>query len=122
LTKRQPAILPRPESDLASEGLILKRSEAASLSLLTDLRSDKGMQWVDDSKMWLSYLKLDLDAKDLTYDLATDVHGGMPASIDAGFQYRAPRPGGGPVWSWGAFSALGLGTIVLTNFLFGDRS
>ena len=38
-------------------------------SLLADLRSDVGMEWVP-SDMWLSYLQLDAAAADLDYDLA----------------------------------------------------
>ncbi|HWL66120.1 MAG TPA: DUF2330 domain-containing protein [Actinomycetota bacterium] len=119
LTKREPSLAPTPESALASRGLILKRSEQASPSLLTDLRSDKGMQWVHDSTMWLSYLKVDVDAKDLTYDLAADVKGmamGIPPKEESPPREEAV------VWSWGAASAIGLGTIAVTNVLFGNRS
>jgi Uncharacterized protein conserved in bacteria (DUF2330) len=54
---------------LAGPGLRLERSEPASISLLNDLRADKGMDWVPDD-MWLTYLKADVDVGDLTYDLA----------------------------------------------------
>ena len=55
----------------AGPGLTLERSERASQSLLSDLRSDEGMDWVPDD-MWLSYVSVDLTADDLDYDLAID--------------------------------------------------
>jgi hypothetical protein len=54
---------------LAGPGLRLERSEPASVSLLDDLRADKGMSWVPND-MWLTYLKADVDVGDLAYDLA----------------------------------------------------
>jgi hypothetical protein len=111
LTKREPNLAPTPLGSLASNGFVLKRSEPASASLLSDLRTDRvekagSMDWVDPSSMWLSYLKLDLNAKDLTYDLATDVHGGEASIEDAGLAppWFNGDPGG--TWTWGAGSAL----------------
>jgi hypothetical protein len=119
LTKREPAILPEPQPAGSDEGMILERSEAASESLLRDLRSDKGgMQWVHESKMWLSYLKIKQPAGDLIYDLATNVHGGEPSAEDAGTD-TSDEPSGssqqGALWNWAAASVLGLGTVALTN-------
>ncbi len=62
LTDEQPALLAGP-------GLRLERSEPASGSLLDDLRSDRGMGWVPHD-MWFTYLKVDVNVGDLTYDLA----------------------------------------------------
>jgi hypothetical protein len=95
LTDRAPAMLPAPVTPAAASlfadvgrrpGLVLERSEAVSSSLLSDLRSDKGMSWLPTSGMWLSYLRLDTTAGDLDYDLAIDASGaGRPSPVDAGF-------------------------------------
>ena len=69
----------RPALRAGSTGLELARSDAASESLLTDLRSDKGMGWVPD-EMWLSYLRVNTAAKNLDYDLAVSTHTGVPPS------------------------------------------
>lgn len=78
LTDEKPQILPAP-----GDGMFLDRSEAASQPLLSDLRSDQGMEWITD-KMWLSYLRIDSSAKSLNYDLAVSVDGTAPSRIDAG--------------------------------------
>jgi hypothetical protein len=68
-------------------GLVLEASQPASESLLADLRSDKGMKWIpkDLSGMWLSFLRLDSTARDLTYDLAIEPTGtSLPSPVDAG--------------------------------------
>jgi Uncharacterized protein conserved in bacteria (DUF2330) len=68
-------------------GLVLETSQPASESLLADLRSDKGMKWIpkDLSGMWLSFLRLDTTARDLTYDLAIEPTGtSLPSPVDAG--------------------------------------
>jgi hypothetical protein len=93
LTDVRPATLPAPLSPGAASslpkgirpGLVLERSEPASSSLLADLRSDKGMNWLPSSNMWLSYLRVDARAGDLDYDLAVDASGaGRPAPVAAG--------------------------------------
>ena len=63
----------------AGPGLELELSERASRSLLDDLRSDEGMDWVPDD-MWLSYVSVDLAAEDLDFDLAIDPPG-QPFSV-----------------------------------------
>ena len=63
LTDDQPKLL------AGGRGLRLERSEQASASLLSDLRSDKGMEWVPD-QMWFTYLRVEAPAGDLDYDLA----------------------------------------------------
>jgi hypothetical protein len=74
----------RPQLLAGGSGLSLTRSEQASGSLLDDLRSDKGMEWVPDD-LWLSYLRLDTPAGDLDYDLAVSTHeGSEPSPIAAG--------------------------------------
>ena len=59
----------RPQLATAGPGLRLERSEAASDSLMADLASDAGMEWMP-SDMWLTYLRLQAPAGDLDYDLA----------------------------------------------------
>jgi hypothetical protein len=83
LTDDQPALLPRP---LGVNGIRLDHSAAASESLLTDLRSDRGMDWIPSSG-WLTKIAVDAAAGDLTYDLAIDTSGaGAPSRVDAGFE------------------------------------
>lgn len=104
LTDDRPALLPAPvdagaaapagSGSEARPGLVLERSESASTSLLTDLGSDKGMSWVPNDGMWLTYLRVDASAGDLTYDLAVDASGaGQPSPRAAGLPAeRAARP------------------------------
>jgi hypothetical protein len=86
LTPRRPAILP------LAKGLNLQRSEQASDSLISDLRSDQGMEWIPAGGMWLSYLQVDAPAGDLDYDLAVDVDGAAPSAVDAGIDVPAAAP------------------------------
>ncbi len=82
-----------PELIIPSDGLILDRSEQGSDSLIADLRSDKGMEWIPEDGMWLSYLRVDSAAGDLNYDLAVDVEGEAPSTVDAGLaRVDAPPP------------------------------
>jgi hypothetical protein len=100
LTDLVPAILPGAVAPPAasflegagrSPGLVLERSGPASTSLLADLASDKGMDWLPRSGMWLTYLRVDARAGDLTYDLAIDASGaGQPSPRAAGLPVRSP--------------------------------
>jgi Uncharacterized protein conserved in bacteria (DUF2330) len=102
LTDRAPSLLPAPISpQLASfveeagrrPGLVLERSSAASTSLLSDLRSDRGMSWLPTDDMWLTYLRLDATASQLRYDLAVDATGaGRPSPVDAGLTTGGSLP------------------------------
>jgi len=96
LTDRSPSMLPVPSGDFApgpvASGLTLERSRAASTGLLADLRSDRGMKWLPTSGMWLSYLRLDAKASDLSYDLALDTSpSGTPSRVDAGLTSPGSR-------------------------------
>jgi hypothetical protein len=105
LTDKRPALLPGD----SAPGLALDRSGPASSRLLTDLRTDKGMDWMPQS-MWLSYLKVDARPSQLTYDLAVDGSGaGQPSPVAAGLEETAqPAPpalvttddGSTPVLPW----------------------
>jgi hypothetical protein len=87
LTDRAPAFLPAPTGD---NGLRLDHSEAASQSLLDDLRSDRGMGWVP-ADGFLTKIAVDAAAPQLSFDLAIDASGqGMPSWIQAGFKAPAP--------------------------------
>ena len=81
LTDRTPALLPAPTG---ANGIRLDHSAAATTSLLDDLRSDRGMEWVPSSA-WLTKVAVDSAASGLTYDLAIDPTGaGAPSRVDAG--------------------------------------
>src|ERR1700730_8588313 len=84
LTDQTPALLPGPHS-----GMALTHSAPATTSLLDDLRSDTGMDWVPQAS-WLSELSFDTAVADLRYDLAVDASGqGMPSAVAAGLE--APK-------------------------------
>ena len=106
-----------PELLAGGAGLTLDRSERASDLLLSDLRSDVGMEWVPED-MWLSYLKLSAPAAELDYDLAVSSTPGVPPSlVDAG----VPEPQAIPVgpedpgrawWPLAAGSAAGAAVLA----------
>jgi hypothetical protein len=86
LTDAQPKLL------AGGTGLSLQRNEPASTSLLSDLRSDKGMEWVP-AHMWLTYLQLNVPAGRLGYDLAVSVQPNVvPLLSDTGITATAARP------------------------------
>ncbi|MGH2380611.1 MAG: DUF2330 domain-containing protein [Candidatus Limnocylindria bacterium] len=96
LTDIRPVLLPKAGAFAESDGLILDHSAAATESLLADLRSDVGMEWVPD-EAWLTKVVVDSEAGDLDFDLAIDASGaGRPSAIDAGYapfgDDPAPRP------------------------------
>src|SRR3954469_17015950 len=97
LTDHEPKLL------AGGRGLTVERSEPANVSLLDDLRSDKGMSWVPSS-MWFTHLPLDVAAGALDYDLAISVApNSLPHLTDAGISApdaTVPRPvrDGVPVW------------------------
>jgi len=110
LTDRRPALLPGPVA-AGGRGVALERSRPASAELLADLRADKGMEWLPASGMWLSHLRIDSTAGELTHDLAVDASGrhrpspvaaglAVPASV-AGGDGEAPAGLPGP-WLWPA--------------------
>jgi hypothetical protein len=81
LTDRTPALLPVPNGD---NGLNLDHSAPATESLLTDLRSDRGMEWIPASG-WLTKIRIDAAAPLLGFDLAIDASGArQPSRVMAG--------------------------------------
>jgi hypothetical protein len=65
------------------DGLRLSRSEHASPSLMADLRSDRGMDWMPED-MWFTHLALADTAGDLHYDLSAGTANTPPSRIAAG--------------------------------------
>jgi Uncharacterized protein conserved in bacteria (DUF2330) len=102
LTDREPATLPLaelPDGDPDQRGLIREVSEPASASLLTDLRSDRGMGWLPAGDMWLTKINVNTPAGDLTNDLAVDASGfGQPSAAAAGLDVSQRSHADGPPW------------------------
>jgi hypothetical protein len=117
LTDRAPATLPQtvePTKAPRQEGLIRRVSEPASANLLNDLRRDDRMGWIPDH-LWLTYIDVNVRARDLTHDLAVDASGfGAPDPVAAG--YSSPeRPldtSGIASGLWGAVAILALLLVV----------
>ncbi|HEY0398811.1 MAG TPA: DUF2330 domain-containing protein [Acidimicrobiia bacterium] len=85
LTPDKPNLLPAPDNGVSQD-----RSEPASKSLLDDLRSDKGMEWVPQ-QMWFTYLRIGEQSGNLRHDLAIDKYGdAAPSRVMAGLE--APLP------------------------------
>jgi hypothetical protein len=82
LTDAKPAMLPAP---LGINGMRIDHSAAATESLLNDLRSDKGMEWVPTSG-WLSKVVIDGSAAQLKYDLAISATAVAPSPVAAGLE------------------------------------
>ncbi len=89
LTDTAPRMLPNP---VTATGMFLQHSAGASDSLLSDLRSDKGMEWVPESA-WLSKVRIDGTAADIRMDLAIDAAGtGQPSAMRAGVSGTVHAP------------------------------
>jgi hypothetical protein len=102
MTDVRPSLFPNP--NLA--GLRVDYDQPASDLLLSDLRSDKGMDWVPQSA-WLTKIGIDVAPKLLGYDLAVDATGqGHPSAVAAGLVLNPAIPantldsGGGDLWRW----------------------
>lgn len=85
LTDQRPAMLPAP---VGVNGIRIDHSAAATASLLDDLRSDKGMDWVPASA-WLTKVVVDASASQLGYDLAVSTTGAAPSPVAAGLEAPA---------------------------------
>jgi hypothetical protein len=111
LTDHAPALLPAPTGD---NGIRLDVSAAASNGLLTDLHSDRGMEWIP-SAGWLTKIAVDGAASKLSYDLAIDASGqNAPSRVQAGLDMppllAAGRDQGWlPAILWGAAIVAALG-------------
>ncbi|MFL5684987.1 MAG: DUF2330 domain-containing protein [Chloroflexota bacterium] len=83
LTDESPAMLPYPDG---ANGMTLQHSAPATDQLLSDLRSDRGMDWVPEAG-WLTKIGIDAEAPQLGYDLAVDVSGAnAPSRVAAGLE------------------------------------
>jgi hypothetical protein len=111
LTDSAPALLPNPTG---SNGMRLDHSATASQSLLDDLRSDRGMEWVPRNG-WLTKIAIDAGAPQLSYDLAVDASGvGVPSWVQAGLQLPANRAIDQLTWIQVVFGAiLAVGVLLL---------
>lgn len=119
LTDIKPALMPNAGAFAESDGLILDHSDAARESLLEDLRSDVGMEWVPD-EAWLTKVVVSSGASELDFDLAIDASGaGRPSAIDAGYApFGSNRAPGAPV---ALYLLLGAMMVIALPLLF-DRS
>ena len=104
----------KPKLLAGGRGLSLDRDEPASASLLSDLRSDKGMRWVPDD-MWFTFLPLSVPAGDLDYDLAistrpNDVPSLTAAGVTASEARRIDVRPGRAIWP--LFAALLTGAVA----------
>ena len=118
LTDRKPVLLPAP----VANGMQLEHSATASASLLNDLRSDKGMEWVPEMA-WLTKIGINAAASQLTYDLAVSANGTVPSRVAAGLEAPANpttpasnNPPSQPLALVG-MAILGLGTLLLIGRL-----
>jgi hypothetical protein len=121
LTDARPALLPAP---LGVNGLRADHSAAASTSLLDDLRSDKGMDWVPRSG-WLTKVVVDGSAAQLKYDLAISATASAPSAVAAGLE--APiAPIRSQVPELAGFALIAMGLVALGGVLLlrapGDRT
>jgi len=119
LTDRAPALLPVPNG---SNGIRLDVSETASDSLLSDLRSDRGMSWIPSSG-WLTKVAVDGEAAQIGYDLAVDASGARrPSAIDAGLAMPSTAPLSTPVDVGRIFLALAFVGMGLIGVMLIGRS
>jgi hypothetical protein len=89
LTDGAPALLPAPTGE---NGLGLGHSAPATTSLLDDLRSDRGMEWVPASG-WLTKVSIDASVPQLSFDLAIDASGAAaPSRLMAGLDMPGAAP------------------------------
>jgi hypothetical protein len=114
----------RPKLLAGGRGLSLDRNEPANASLLSDLRSDKGMGWLP-SHMWFTFLRLDVPAGQLGYDLAVSTKpDAVPSLTAAGVTAAQAVPigqsHGRALWPLTAAAVVGVATFGLAS-LFGRR-
>ena len=92
LTDKRPNLLPSP---VGRNGLQLAHFAPATSSLLDDLRSDRGMDWIPQQG-WLTQVRIDASAGQLRFDLAIDATGAnAPSRVDAGLQLPTGTAGAG---------------------------
>lgn len=112
LNETKPLLMPGLDEAGSNEGLVHERSEEASEALLTDLASDRGMEWLPTKDIWLDYIRISTRAEDLDHDLAISVDGETPSPVDAGYALAAstiPHEESTPIWAW----IVGMALVVL---------
>ena len=120
MTDHAPRLLPFPTT---ANGLALQHYAPATDLLLSDLRSDKGMEWVPD-EAWLTKIAIDAAAADLTFDLAIDASGTREPSARLAGLPDPPAPTGadlGTIASWIALVLSMTASLLLTAFIVGRR-
>jgi len=86
-------------------GMELRAYEKVDPSLLQDLRSDEGMEWLPAEGMWLTAMTLHTPAGELAYDLSIDGGGPPLAAVPASR---------GSAWTWWLAAIAGvIGAIAL---------
>jgi hypothetical protein len=115
----------RPMLRTGGVGTTVARSDEASRSLLSDLRSDKGMKWVPED-MWLTYLQVGTAAKNLDYDLAVSTRDGvLPSARLAGIGLPGGPPAssssGFPAWDVAGITGGVLLVVAIAAFAFARR-
>jgi hypothetical protein len=114
LTDRKPVLLPAPFAN----GMRLDHSATASASLLNDLRSDKGMEWVPEMG-WLTKISINASASQLSYDLAVSANGTVPSRVAAGLEAptvpanNVPAPQSNEPLVLAGIAIAGLGALLL---------
>lgn len=111
----------RPKLLAGGRGLSLDRDEEASTALLDDLRSDQGMGWIP-SRMWLTFMKLDVPAGSLDYDLAIStrphaVPSLTAAGVTAKRAHRIDLETDSSLWPIFAAAAVGILTFGVGGLL-----
>ena len=117
LTDQRPALLPYP----LANGMRLDHSAPATVSLLTDLRSDKGMDWIPQSG-WLTKIAIAASASQLTYDLAVDAKGATPSRVAAGLEAPASISTTPSKYSTDTVALIGLALAALGAIVLLRRS
>ena len=119
MTDHKPALLPAADG---GDGLALSYDAAATESLLTDLRADRGMEWVPTSA-WLTKVTIDTTAVRLGFDLAIDASGqNAPSRVQAGLQ---SPPVASPATAAALaflFALMAVGALVSLRGVFGSTS
>ncbi len=111
LTDDAPSLSP---SFWSLPGAELVSYQEASLPLLADLRSDRGMGWIPTHGMWLTALKMHTPAGAIAEDLAVD---GGPWGTDVTTSIPHPVP----LSRWIAVGAAVLVVVLLTATVIGRR-
>jgi hypothetical protein len=107
-----------PQPAFGSNGLVLDHFAPARTTLLDDLRSDEGMEWIPD-RAWLTKVQVDAEAAQLQFDLAIDTSAARaPSAVDAGLTPLAVAGKAAGLWVMNATLLLavgGLAVVVLLN-------